>query len=127
MLGMRSVEILSGLSPEERRLVEELSETILRRLLDPSAAELPLPLRRLAFKSYLTSAMLLLDAILTEALNRRYADVCRKLERAEWAKMSLEEREKLAKEVKSLIAMARVTPATVAYLTLRLREALRLG
>lgn len=121
------MEILSGLSPEERRLVEELSETILRRLLDPSAAELPLPLRQLAFKNYLTSAMLLLDAILTEALNGRYADVCRKLERAEWAKMSLEEREKLAEEVESLIAMARVAPATVAYLTLRLREALRLG
>ena len=121
------MEILSGLSPEERRLVEELSETILRRLLDPSAAELPLPVRQLAFKNYLTSAMLLLDVTLTEALNRRYADVCRKLESVEWAKMSLEEREKLAEEIKSLIAMTRVALATAMYLPLRLREALKLG
>jgi predicted Fe-S protein YdhL (DUF1289 family) len=124
---MRSVEILSRLSPEERRLVEELSENILRRLLDPSAAELPLPLRRLAFKNYLVSAMLLLDVILAEAFNRQCADVYRKLESAEWAKMSPEEREKLAEEIKSLIAMTRVALATATYLPPRLREALKLG
>jgi hypothetical protein len=99
----------------------------LGRWVDPSAAELPLPLRRLAFESYLTSALLLLDATLTGALNSRCADVCRKLERAELAKMSLEERGKLAEGVESLIAMGRVAPATMAYLTLRLREALGLG
>jgi hypothetical protein len=127
MLGMRSVGILSGLSPREKRLVEELSETILGRLIDPSAAELPLPVRQLAFKNYLVSAMLLLDVILAEAFNRQCADVYRKLESAEWAKMSPEEREKLAEEIKSLIAMTRVALATAMYLPLRLRETLKLG
>jgi hypothetical protein len=127
MLGMRSVGILSGLSPREKRLVEELSETILGGLIDPSAAELPLPVRQLAFKNYLVSAMLLLDVILAEAFNRQCADVYRKLESAEWAKMSPEEREKLAEEIKSLIAMTRVALATAMYLPLRLRETLKLG
>lgn len=41
-------------------------------------------------------------------------------------KMRPEERERLAEKAKSLVTMAEAVSATVAYLTPRLREALRL-
>jgi len=119
---MSSEGFPSGLPSERKQVVRELGEHILG-MFDLSVAEMPLPVRLSAYRIYLTVA----EFVLREALRSCYSEVRRELAPERWAEMTEEERRKLVEKVQGLFQLSMVAVEDMAYLTLRLRGALRLG